>query len=331
MKLGVAINDTWSFFNEIFEFFQTRHQTSLFDPVIKKVPLFQNRFNQFQYQQQLKNFLSYNDVVFFEWSAELLAHATALPKKSGIVTRLHRYEMYQWAQHIDWKKVDKVILVSKEKENEIIKNYPFLKNHTVIIPEAVNLNKFKFNSRPFHKQLGILCHISPRKRVYELILAFVEQKLPDEGYKLHIGGGIHPKFPDYYHATHQLVEKLGQQDNIIFYDHISDPIQWYQKIDIFLSNSFSEGLQVSPMEAMASGCYCLSHHWGGADELLPRENLFLTNEDMAAKIRTYAELSESEREHQKAALRDCVEKYFDIDKTKNNILDVVEQVFRDLK
>ena len=299
MNLGVAINDTWSFFNEIYDFFKSRHNTSLFKPIIKNFPVLRNRFNQYQYQQQLKKFLSFNDVVFFEWSAELLAHATALPKKCAIVTRLHRYELYQWAHLIDWAKVDKIILVSKEKENEILNSYPVLKNRTVIIPEAVNLKKFKFNSQPFRKQLGILCHISPRKRVYELILAFAEQKFPEDGYKLHIGGGLHPKFPDYYYATKQLVKKLGLQENIIFYDHVSDPVKWYENIDIFLSNSYSEGLQVSPMEAMASGCYCLSYFWGGADELLPQENLFITNIEMADKIRSYAELNENEQENRK--------------------------------
>ncbi len=220
MNLGVAINDTWSFFNEIYEYFQNKHHTTLFKPETTQLPIFRERFERFQYNKLLNQFLSKNDVVFFEWAGELLAHATALPKQCGIVTRLHRYELYQWAKHIDWKKVDQLILVSQEKENEILKIYPELQGRTSVIPEAVNLKKFKFNPQPFRKNLGILCHLSPRKRVYELILAFAEQNLVEENYKLFIGGGLHPKFPDYYYATHLLVENLGLQDSVIFHDHV---------------------------------------------------------------------------------------------------------------
>jgi glycosyltransferase involved in cell wall biosynthesis len=326
MNLGVAINDTWSFFNEIYEYFQDKHQTSLFIPEIKHLPIFRERFDRYQYRNQLNQFLSKNDVVFFEWSGELLAHATALPKQSGIVTRLHRYELYQWAKHIAWNKVDQLILVSQEKEHEILKIVPDLKGRTIVIPEAVSLKKFKFNPQPFRRHLGILCHLSPRKRVYELILAFADENLAKEGFKLYIGGGLHPKFPDYFYATHNLVENLGLQESVIFHDHVEDPEIWYQNIDIFLSNSYSEGLQVSPLEAMASGCYCLSHHWGGADELLPTENIFLTNSEMAEKIRHYSNLNEDDRKKHRLALRNRVEERFDIEKTKISILKVIESV-----
>jgi hypothetical protein len=38
------------------------------------------------------------------------------------------------------------------------------------------------------------------------------------------------------------------------------------------------------MEAVASGCYCLSHDWDGADELLPAENLYLTDSQLRQSV-----------------------------------------------
>ena len=55
-------------------------------------------------------------MVFFEWASVLLANATHLQKQSGIVTRLHRYEMYHSVEWVNWEAVDKIILVSQAKK-----------------------------------------------------------------------------------------------------------------------------------------------------------------------------------------------------------------------
>ena len=326
MKLGVAINDTWAFFSDVYALFQKEHQTSLFNPRTFNNPFLNGRINRYFYQKDLKAFLKNNDVCFFEWAGEYLAHATTQPKQKGIVTRLHRYELYQWASQINWEIVDKVILVSNAKKNEIEERFPSTIGKTIVIPEGVNLNNFEFNPQPFRKQLGILGHLSPRKRVYELVLAFFEGGFHQMGYKLHIGGGQHPKFPDYYFSLIDLVERLGIASNVIFHDHVSEPKNWFGLIDILISNSYSEGLQVSPMEAMASGIYCLSHHWDGAEELLPDQYLFNTSSDLKEKILTYAEFSENQKLEERKFQRTLVEQNFNIEKISKDILQVVNEV-----
>jgi len=123
-----------------------------------------------------------------------------------------------------------------------------------------------------------------QEEVYELILDFYELNRLNNGFTLHIGGGVRARFKDYYEALHRLVSKLNLNDKVLFYGHISDPQNWYHKIDILISNSYSEGLQVTPMEAIASGCYCLSHYWDGAEELLPEENLFFTSRELLKRF-----------------------------------------------
>ncbi len=326
MKVGVAINDTWSFFNEIYDLIKVRHQTTLFSPKKANFPLFNERINRKYYHDQMTHFLSVNKVVFFEWAGEYLAQATAHPKQCGIVARIHRYELYQWAQHINWEKVDRLILVSRAKEVEALSSFPELGGKTLVIPEGIDLQKFPFNPHDFRKQLGILCHLTPRKRVYELILAFSEYNLAQDGYILHIGGGEHPKFKDYYQSIKALISSLDLEKSIKMYDHVANPLEWFANIDIFISNSYSEGLQISPMEAMASGCFCLSHAWPGANELLPSDNLFLTNAQLNTKIRSFATLSESDQQKQKGQLRSIVENNFDIQISGEKILHEIESV-----
>ncbi len=326
MKIGIVINETWSFFQEIYDLFQKQHQVEIFQPSPVSTPILKQRIQRYQLQRDMDQFARTNQVLFFEWASESLVHFSFRPKQSGIVARLHRYELYQWADKINWENVDQLIVVSQAKKSEITQDFPPLKDKVTVITEAVNLEAFHFQPQPFRKQIGTLCHLSPRKRVYELILAFEESQLYQAGYTLHVGGGKHPKFGDYYAAIHQLVERLGLQKTVRFYEHVDDAKAWYQQIDIFISNSYSEGLQVSPMEAIASGCYCLSHHWDGADELLPAENLFVTAMEMNQKIKDYAALSSAQQLQKITQLSERVSQNFDIQKTSAEILSLVESV-----
>ncbi len=140
--------------------------------------------------------------------------------------------------------------------------------------EAIDLNRFQFQPKPFKGNLGILCHLRPRKRVYEAILAFSELCQGRDDLHFHIGGGGAEGFHEYPIALRELVENLGLQEKITFYGNVTDNAAWYKEIDLFISNGYSEGWQVSLIESMASGCYSVVHRWPGADELLPAENLY---------------------------------------------------------
>ncbi|MHB1415261.1 MAG: hypothetical protein ACYC1C_08415, partial [Chloroflexota bacterium] len=95
---------------------------------------------------------------------------------------------------------------------------------------------------------------------------------------------------------------------------------------IFVSNSYSEGLQVAPMEAMASGRYTLSHRWDGADELLPEQNLYLTDEELQRKVLYYCEAPEAIKRHHQEQMRSIACENFDLRLVSARIRDVVEEV-----
>ena len=325
-RLGIAIEETWSFFNEIYADLENYYQTSLFARREFRLPFFYTRVNRFIFHHDLQNFMKMNDVVFFEWASELLAEATNLRKTCGIITRLHRYEMYQWVDRINWDAVDRVILVSKAMQAEFIERFPDQAEKTIVAPPSTSLDKFNFVQKTYHGDIGILCHLTPRKRVYDLILTFYELLQNNSDFHLHIAGGKHPAHEDYYRALHNIVEDLNLQNNVTFYGHLSDPSNWYAKIDIFISNSYSEGLQVAPMEAMASGCYCLSHRWRGAAELLPENYLFTSGKELQEKIIAYSLVPETIKNEQRTFMRQIACQEFDIKKTSQQIRSVIDEV-----
>ncbi len=326
MRLGIAIEETWDFFHEIYADLSEHHRTTLFKRRQVNLPALNGRINGYVFRRDMASFMRANEVIFFEWASELLATASHLPKTCGLVARLHRYELYQWADRINWDAVDRLILVSQAKYDEFAARFPEQLHKVTVIPEAVSLERFQPAVKQFNGDIGILCHIKPRKRVYELILTFYEllQERPD--LHLHIGGGRAAAFGEYYEAVQTLVKKLGLQDKVTFYGHVAKPEAWYPKIDIYISNGYSEGLQVSPMEAMASGCYCLSHHWDGADELLPAENLFFTSSELKERILSYCNASAAAKEAERTRMRALVAEKFNVDQTKRQIRQIIEEV-----
>jgi glycosyltransferase involved in cell wall biosynthesis len=328
MKIGIALEETWSFLHEIYAELQAHHTVSLFKRQVTGLPIFNQRLNDWRFARDLRLFLQQNDVVFFEWASELLAAASHLPKSCAIVTRLHRYEMYQWVDKINWQNVDAIILVSEAKRAEFTARFPQQAPKIVVIPEAVSVEKFAFRPKPWSGDLGTMCHLRPRKRVYETILGFYELCQKQDGFHLHLGGGGAEGFHEYPVALYRLVEKLNLQEKVTFYGNVPNPENWYGKLDLFIANGYSEGLQVSPMEAMAAGTYCISHWWDGADELLPPSHLYYSEREMAELILAYAALPEVEKQAQMAVLRRRVENQFNMAQISSAIRQVIEAAAR---
>ncbi len=326
MRLGIAIEETWDFLHEIHADLAAHHDVTLFRRRQVGLPVFNTRLNRTLFRRDLDAFLRANDVVFFEWASELLAAASQMPKKAGIITRLHRYEMYRWADRVNWDAVDRIILVTEAKRREFVGRFPAQAGKVVVIPEAVSLQRFQPAQKPFAGDIGILCHLRPRKRVYELILAFHRLNQLRPGFHLHIGGGESPGFGEYYEAMQSLLRKLGLEESVTFYGHVDRPEEWYAGVDIFISNGYSEGLQVSLLEAIASGCYSLSHFWDGADELMPPDTLYFGEAELIERILCYADMPEAEREQRRLALRRVVAARNDVDKTRREIRELIEAV-----
>lgn len=330
MNLGiiVASGDPWRFIQDIYEDFQKRYNVSVFEHRKVNPPFFHNRINRYLFYRDLDNFLAKQDVVFFEWASDLLAAATHLPKRTRIITRLHRYEMFQWATKINWANVDQVILVSHAMQQKFAERFPEYADRTTVIYESVSTDKFTPVDKPFGYDVGTLCYLTPRKRVYELAITFAEllHGLPAAErpvWTLHIGGASN-KFGDYNDGLKSLVGKLGLERQVRFYGDVTEPWTWYKNIDIFVSNSYSEGLQVAPMEAMASGRYTLSHHWDGAEELVPPENLFLTNQQLISHLLAYHNMSEDQRRVQQERMRSRACEKFDLPIIQRQIRGAIE-------
>ena len=69
MRLGIATEETWNFFNEIYAGLQQRYTTTVFQRRQWRLPFLHERINVSLLQYDLRKFLQNNDVVFFEWAS----------------------------------------------------------------------------------------------------------------------------------------------------------------------------------------------------------------------------------------------------------------------
>lgn len=326
VNLGVFVGeDNWTFFRDIHTELGERFDTHVFKRRHIALRAFSGRVNHWLFSRDVRRFLNRSDVCFFEWAGDLLAYASLLPRRSRVITRLHSFELFEWAPRINWQNVDRIIVLSEAMRAMFSGMYPAHAQKLVVIHNGCALDRFVVPAdKKFTFTLGMLNTITPIKRIYEVVLmlhALVRQGYPAT---LRIAGN-----PDndrrYAEAITRIVGKLNLQDRVFFDGFVSDTPAWLQAIDVFISNSYWEGQQTAMIEALATGCYCLAHDWNGADEMLPPDHIYLTENELMEKIISYSKLSEGERRAMMVRMRLCAEENFDIKSTKHGIVRLIEE------
>jgi glycosyltransferase involved in cell wall biosynthesis len=324
-KLGVFVGENnWIFFKEIFEDLANRYDTEVYGRRTYKIPILYGRLNRWEFHRGINQLLSNNDVCFFEWASELLMVASQLPKQCVMIARLHSFELYEWAPKINWDVVDRVILVSNAMQEMFNELYPENAHKTVVIYNGRSLEEFSPpKQRDFELNIGMLCRITPIKRIYETVMMLYNLRQMGYDARLHIAGEAADDYR-YMVAIRRLVEKLNLIKSVTFYGHITDSSTWLRNINIYISNSFWEGQSVALLEAMASGCYCISHFWAGVDEMLPNENIYITESELISKIVQFSNLSDAEKRGSQEKLRSIACEKFNIERTKSEIRQLIE-------
>jgi glycosyltransferase involved in cell wall biosynthesis len=328
MKLGLVVDGHRGFIGELLDDWQARYQTAEFSFEELELPLSQGRVNQWRLRRSLQQFMNEKDLVFFEWAGPTTIVGSHLPVKTPVIVRLHSWELYEFAPHICWEAVDRIILVSQAMQQRFIELFPDQKEKTRVVYCGKSLTEFELKPRQFAGRIGLLGDIVPIKRVYEMV--FVLHELRQKGYDftLHIGGEPRNGSNNQRYAVslRRAIEKLSLQDHVTFYGWVDDVAAWLHNIDIFVSNSYWEGQQNALLEAMATGCYCLSHFWDGAEEVLPADYLFAGEIELQEKILQYVAMPAEQKAQHPVRLRAIVEKKFDVEQMKQSIHDIIAEL-----
>ncbi len=325
LKIGLVLDGTDHFIKPIEAELRRRHDVERFAPRFVRLPFIGKRVNDWLLDRQLVWFLNHYEVVFFEWAGTLTTLASHLPGKAKRIVRAHRTEVFSTLRAMNWSSFDAAIFVSNAMRARFAKECPEYEDCAVVIYNGANLGRFAPLLKPFSWRIGMLGHLMPRKRVYDTICALADLPL-NIPWKLLVGGPPLDEHMDYWDALQSLSKRVGLEERVLFQGYIADPATWFQEVDVFVSASYSEGLQVSLLEAMASGCYCLSHCWDGVEEVLPPENIYVTDSDLRAKLLAYAALPEEEKRRAQARMREIAVERFDERRMVREIITLIEEV-----
>ena len=327
MKLGLVVDGHWGFIRELLSDWQIYYTTSIFSYHDIGLPYAQYRVNSWRRRQALSHFVNQTDVTFVEWAGPLTVAVSSLPVVRPIVVRLHSWELFEYAPNVEWDAISRVILVSRAMNRRFAELYPEQAIKTTVVNNGISIDRFQPRWRTFSGNIGMLCNITPIKRVYEAILVLHELRKAGYQLNLRIGGTPRNSSEDqrYYASVRHAIDVLSLHDHVSFHGWVEDVPLWLEDVDIFLSNSYWEGQQVALIEAMAAGCYCLAHFWDGAEEVLPPENLFATEAELKAKLIEHCERSETERRQLQEYSRTVAREKFDVEQTRRQIRAVIDE------
>lgn len=139
------------------------------------------------------------------------------------------------------------------------------RNKLVIIPNAIDINKFKFDTEKRHimrKKLGIkdneifIGHVGRfvKQKNHEFLIDIFNELYKDNNrYKLIlIGTG------ELEDKIKEKVRRLGLANSVIFAGYQKNINDYMQAMDLFVFPSLYEGLGIVLIEAQANGLYCLA-------------------------------------------------------------------------
>jgi Glycosyltransferase len=268
---------------------------------------------------QMDKAMEWADICWFEWCDGLIAYASnsEISKHKKIICRLHYYEVFtEIINNIKWNRIDNVIFVSdfvKNKFQEKLQIWDDKKN--VVIPNGINLDKFKYLPKERGYNIAFLASIDLRKNPMLVIQYFYEIWKKDNRYHLYFGGDIIDELLEEYLIG--ILKTLKIEKNVHFDGRIEREQlnNWFKDKHFIISGSIGEGHPVGIMEAMSCGLKPLIHYFPGVYDFYPKDYVY-------SSFREFKDIIENEYEsHQ---YRQYIYNNFSLEKQIESILRVLK-------
>lgn len=260
----------------------------------------------------IDTWMQWADVAWFEWCDELVIYASKLPiawdKK--IICRVHSYEVFtSYPKEVKWEVIDKIIFVAKHVCDFAIDNFNITNGKTIVIPNGVNLNNWRFRKKGAGFNIAYVGYINYKKGPMLLLHTFKAIFDKDSRYKFYIAG----KFIDNRDILYfqQTVKEFGLETNFFFEGWQDNLDEWLDDKDYILCTSIFESQNMSVMQSMSKGIKPIIHNFVGAKQVYNEKYIWNTMEE-AIKMITSNEYNSSE-------YRKFIEDNYSLDKQMNSI------------
>ena len=152
-----------------------------------------------------------------------------------------------------WQKPSNVIAISASIKDWILNNNNLVE--PIVIPYGVEMGKEIETSQSKNLIIGYLGRINPNKGIEDLLKVFIDLKQDSSvdfsNEKLIIGGVGNSTY------INKIKNKFDNSD-IKYLGYIEDREKFFKSINLFVFPSYSEGLGLVLLEAMAHGVLCIA-------------------------------------------------------------------------
>jgi len=181
-----------------------------------------------------------------------------------------KFLFYYHLQKRAFSKANKIVAISKNTRDSIIKLYPEVESITELVYNGYNfleINKKseEYLSKPRKHSLRFITigRLEVNKN-HKLMLQSLKL-LKNKGYDFELivigNGGL-------LNQLQETVKSLELENNIEFYGYVTNPYPVIKSSDIFLSTSLSEGFPTVIVESLFFGVPVVTTPVGGAEELI---------------------------------------------------------------
>jgi len=235
---------------------------------------------------EMYRLMKWSDISWFEGCTDMAVEASKLPKVCKMVVKVRYHDAYdRWPGQVQWDNIDVLITAGNEfVKDALVKQAPDIKNHTcmVTIPSGINLDKFKFVSRPRGKNLACVGQLDINKNPMFLLQCMQKLHYIDPEYKLFFAGSFQDLILQQY--VRHIVQALELTDVVLFEGWQQDVNSWLQDKHYIISGSIGQGQGVGLLEGMACGLKPVIHNFPGANQIFPPEFLFNISEQFCQQI-----------------------------------------------
>ena len=259
------------------------------------------------------------DIIWLEWADAVTVELSNRGLLDGkkVILRIHSYEAFSNAiMMIKWDKIEDLIFVAPHIAEICFSRNPEIQKNVKavhIIPNGVNLEKFRFSEHRPGREIAFLGTVNYKKGPMLLFHAFNELISCGGDYNLHIGGVIEDMRFYFYYS--QMAEELGIKDRIFFENRINDVPDWLKDKNYIVTSSVLESQQMAIMEAMACGVKPLIHNFVGARKVYPDHLIWNTIHDFVKMVQ--------ENSYDSASYRKYIRANYSLDKQMSAIRQLI--------